>query len=405
LLQTIWKEIMNIGDKVRFLNTTGGGRIAGFQGKDLVLVCDDDGFEIPTLRSEIVVIETDNYNLVRKPVASKERPSTHEADGMSHTSIKAALAAHAVAASAADGGLSTEDSVEDDSEPADKDITFQPRPLERRGADQVNFYIGFLPVDSRSLSQTEFEVYLINDSNLYVRFLLLTQEGEQYSLRHEGLVLPNQKLQLDTIGHSDLPQWERLTFQLLAYKTDKPFALKSPMNITLRVDGTKFYKLHSFAPSDFFTDPALVRPLVADDRPAQSVSIAAEMVEEALITPEVVRQAPERPKRQPARQTDRSAVMDKNAIVEVDLHATALLDSTRGLTNVDILTVQIKAFHDTMRQYAKDKGRRIVFIHGKGEGVLRATLLKELKQNYRHCTHQDASFREYGFGATMVTVR
>ena len=238
-----------------------------------------------------------------------------------------------------------------------------------------------------------------------MRFLLLTQEGEQYSLRHEGLVLPNQKLQLDTIGHSDLPQWERLTFQLLAYKTDKPFALKSPMNITLRVDGTKFYKLHSFAPSDFFTDPALVRPLVADDRPAQSVSIAAEMVEEALITPEVVRQAPERPKRQPARQTDRSAVMDKNAIVEVDLHATALLDSTRGLTNVDILTVQIKAFHDTMRQYAKDKGRRIVFIHGKGEGVLRATLLKELKQNYRHCTHQDASFREYGFGATMVTVR
>lgn len=396
---------MNIGDKVRFLNTTGGGRIAGFQGKDLVLVCDDDGFEIPTLRSEIVVIETDNYNLVRKPVVSKERPSTHEADGMSHTSIKAALAAHAVAASAADGGLSTEDSVEDDSEPADKDITFQPRPLERRGADQVNFYIGFLPVDSRSLSQTEFEVYLINDSNLYVRFLLLTQEGEQYSLRHEGVVLPNQKLQLDTIGHSDLPQWERLTFQLLAYKTDKPFALKSPMNITLRVDGTKFYKLHSFAPSDFFTDPALVRPLVADDRPAQSVSIAAEMVEEALITPEVVRQAPERPKRQPARQTDRSAVMDKNAIVEVDLHATALLDSTRGLTNVDILTVQIKAFHDTMRQYAKDKGRRIVFIHGKGEGVLRATLLKELKQNYRHCTHQDASFREYGFGATMVTVR
>lgn len=396
---------MNIGDKVRFLNTTGGGRIAGFQGKDLVLVCDDDGFEIPTLRSEIVVIETDNYNLVRKPVPSKERASNSESDGLSHTSIKAALAAHAAAANATDSGFSTEDSVGEDSEPADKDITFQPRPLERRGADQVNFYIGFLPVDSRSLSQTEFEVYLINDSNLYVRFLLLTQEGEQYSLRHEGLVLPNQKLLLDTIGHADLPQWERLTFQLLAYKTDKPFALKSPLNITLRVDGTKFYKLHSFAASDFFNDPALVRPLVSEDRPAQSVSIAAETVEEALITPEVVRQAPERPKRQPARQTDRSAVMDKNAIVEVDLHATALLDSTRGLTNVDILTVQIKAFHDTMRQYAKDKGRRIVFIHGKGEGVLRATLLKELKNHYRHCTHQDASFREYGFGATMVTVR
>lgn len=396
---------MNIGDKVRFLNTTGGGKIASFQGKDLVLVCDDDGFEIPTLRSEIVVVETDNYNLVRKPVPSKERASTSESDGLSHTSIKAALAAHAAAANGGENGAPEEELLEDESEPADKEITFQPRPLERRGADQVNFYIGFLPVDSRALSQTEFEVYLINDSNLYVRFLLLTQEGEQYSLRHEGLVLPNQKLLLDTIGHADLPQWERLTFQLLAYKTDKPFALKSPLNITLRVDGTKFYKLHSFAASDFFNDPALVRPLVSEDRPAQSVSIAAETVEEALITPEVVRQAAERPKQQPARAIDKSVTLDRNAIVEVDLHADVLLDSTRGLTPTDILTMQIKAFHDTMRQYAKDKGRRIVFIHGKGEGVLRATLLKELKNHYRHCTHQDASFREYGFGATMVTVR
>ena len=396
---------MNIGDKVRFLNTTGGGRIAGFQGKDLVLVCDDDGFEIPTLRSEIVVIETDNYNLVRKPVPSKERASTSESDGLSHTSIKAALAAHAAAANGGENGAPEEELLEDESEPADKEITFQPRPLERRGADQVNFYIGFLPVDSRALSQTEFEVYLINDSNLYVRFLLLTQEGEQYSLRHEGLVLPNQKLLLETIGHADLPQWERLTFQLLAYKTDKPFALKSPMNITLRVDGTKFYKLHCFAASDFFNDPALVRSLVSEDRPAQSVSIAAETVEEALITPEVVRQSAERPKQEPARVMDKSVTLDRNAIVEVDLHADVLLDSTRGLTPTDILTMQIKAFHDTMRQYAKDKGRRIVFIHGKGEGVLRATLLKELKNHYRHCTHQDASFREYGFGATMVTVR
>lgn len=396
---------MNIGDKVRFLNTTGGGKIASFQGKDLVLVCDDDGFEIPTLRSEIVVVETDNYNLVRKPVPSKERASTSESDGLSHTSIKAALAAHAAAANGGENGAPEEELLEDESEPADKEITFQPRPLERRGADQVNFYIGFLPVDSRALSQTEFEVYLINDSNLYVRFLLLTQEGEQYSLRHEGLVLPNQKLLLDPIGHADLPQWERLTFQLLAYKTDKPFALKSPLNITLRVDGTKFYKLHSFAASDFFNDPALVRSLVSEDRPAQSVSIAAETVEEALITPEVVRQSAERPKQQPARAIDKSVTLDRNAIVEVDLHAEVLLDSTRGLTPTDILMMQIKAFHDTMRQYAKDKGRRIVFIHGKGEGVLRATLLKELKNHYRHCTHQDASFREYGFGATMVTVR
>ena len=38
---------MKIGDKVRFLNEVGGGKVTGFQGKDIVLVEDADGFDIP----------------------------------------------------------------------------------------------------------------------------------------------------------------------------------------------------------------------------------------------------------------------------------------------------------------------------------------------------------------------
>ena len=37
---------MKVGDKVRFLSEVGGGVITGFSGKDLVLVEDEDGFEI-----------------------------------------------------------------------------------------------------------------------------------------------------------------------------------------------------------------------------------------------------------------------------------------------------------------------------------------------------------------------
>ena len=44
-------------------------------------------------------------------------------------------------------------------------------------------------------------------------------------------------------------------------------------------------------------------------------------------------------------------------------------------------------------------------IHGKGDGVLRKALLDELKRKYSNCRHQDASFQEYGFGATMVTIK
>jgi dsDNA-specific endonuclease/ATPase MutS2 len=46
-----------------------------------------------------------------------------------------------------------------------------------------------------------------------------------------------------------------------------------------------------------------------------------------------------------------------------------------------------------------------VFIHGKGDGVLRQALTKELNYRYKKHDVQDASFQEYGYGATQVTIR
>ena len=65
---------------------------------------------------------------------------------------------------------------------------------------------------------------------------------------------------------------------------------------------------------------------------------------------------------------------------------------------------QMNEFRKVMDENIKKKGQKIVFIHGKGEGVLRKEILQELKYRYKNCTWQDASFREYGFGATLVKV-
>ena len=50
------------------------------------------------------------------------------------------------------------------------------------------------------------------------------------------------------------------------------------------------------------------------------------------------------------------------------------------------------------------KGKKIVFIHGKGEGVLRQAIIHELNYRYKKYSYQDASFQEYGYGATQVTI-
>lgn len=96
--------------------------------------------------------------------------------------------------------------------------------------------------------------------------------------------------------------------------------------------------------------------------------------------------------------------LGKDEVIEIDLHANALLDTMSGLSATDIKDYQMKIFRQTMEQYKRDHGRRIVFIHGNGDGVLRKAILTELKYSYKTCRHQDASFQEYGFGATMVTI-
>lgn len=68
---------MKIGDKVQFLSDIGGGRIAGFQGKDIALVEDEDGFQIPTPVTDLVVMSSsDDYSIsksIQKRVGQRSR--------------------------------------------------------------------------------------------------------------------------------------------------------------------------------------------------------------------------------------------------------------------------------------------------------------------------------------------
>lgn len=95
----------------------------------------------------------------------------------------------------------------------------------------------------------------------------------------------------------------------------------------------------------------------------------------------------------------------KNEIVEVDLHAHEILETTKGMDAKAIKDYQLSVFTRTMDEHIREKGRKIVFIHGKGEGVLRKAIIDTLKDKYKQCEYQDASFQQYGFGATMVIVK
>ena len=179
---------------------------------------------------------------------------------------------------------------------------------------------------------------------------------------------------------------------------DKPFMMKPAVSVDLRIDTTKFYKLHTFKDSLFFDESALEYYVVKDDVVTRPLVVSADELKKAMYE----KADADRPVHQPARSDKKT---ERDAIIEVDLHAAEILDSTAGLSAGDIKEYQLGIFRKTMDEHIKEKGRRIVFIHGKGEGILRNAIISELKHKYKSCIYQDASFQQYGFGATMVIIR
>jgi len=154
---------------------------------------------------------------------------------------------------------------DEETDPADKPITFWPKPEERRGGDRLSAYLAFVPIDVKELTQTRFESYLVNDSNYYLRYTYLTGENNAWTLRAEGELEPNTKEFIEEFGRENLNSLEHTVVQLIAYKREKPFLLKPPVNAQLNVDTVKFYKLHAFHDNDFFEQPALVYTLIEND--------------------------------------------------------------------------------------------------------------------------------------------
>ena len=364
-------QTLQPGDTVRYLNTTGGGRVIRVDGQ--MAYIDEEGFETPVLVKECVVVARAGQQPTKttfKQIADPSKPHVPQA-------------------------------------PAPQDDVPTEPAKEEPGNEKLNVMLAFEPHDIKQLSTTNFYATLVNDSNYYVDFLLLSRRDNEseWTLRNHDIIEPNTLLDLDNLDRRNIASLEHIAFQCTAYKQGKTFTLKRPVAMEFKPDLTKFFKLHCFRENTYFDTPVLTFDLVKADLAAN-----APVPDKHSDLQELRRKfAEDRPKTRPLTKrqpkTGHPNVRESDGILEVDLHINELLDNTRGLSNADILNVQVDEFRRVMDNELKNKGRKIIFIHGKGEGVLRNALMKELKHRYKGTDVQDASFRQYGFGATQVTVR
>jgi len=343
------------GDKVRFLNMQGGGIVARVEGRT-IYVEDEDGFEMPCGENEVVLIEA---GAQQKKEAEERR--VEEKNGE---------VPEIIADSSDDYSFS--ESASDDQSP--------------------HFMLAFIKSDKGNSGYLD--LYVVNDSNYYAFFTLTEQVGETEDVRmlHYGTIEPNTKLMLDKYNPQRIDNQTWLC-QIVLFKKNRTFISYPPVSTSVKVKATKFFRDNAFVPTDFFDERAVLYHLIQDEFQSKIEQLTSADLHK------ITRQKEHQDQKQISKPNNKPG-----DIIEVDLHIDAILDSTANISNGELLQIQLARFKHVMEENINKKGQRIVFIHGVGNGVLKTEVRKALERQYRKCNYQDASFKEYGYGATMVVI-
>lgn len=337
------------GDKVRFLNETGEGTFVRNSGGGMAIVEVEDGFEYPFPLNQLV------------PVTSYERvPRTDLPKVVQETATTSPV-----------------------------------REVINPGFPDGIFLV-FQPQNQKIPSAGPIDVYVLNRSNYHIFFTVSLKDGREWICIQSGMLGPGRKAEVDTMTPADIDEWGQAKTDVLFY-SDEPYEHQAPLSNVIKLRGVKFMKDASYQ-SHLLTDLkcyvaeiALIgNEPVADDKPFVNNDDIRRMLElkERVSTAKKI-----------------SVPHQKHQALEkeVDLHIEELLDNWSGMTNAQLLDVQLRTVQKELDAAIAAHMRRVVFIHGVGNGRLKTEVRKVLA-SYKGIRIHDGSFARYGFGATEVEI-
>ncbi|MDE5612919.1 MAG: DUF2027 domain-containing protein [Odoribacter sp.] len=335
---------ISIGETVRFLTEKLEGKVTGITDRNTVQVfVEEYGFEIPASIHDLVVIRSD----FTQPEASSKAETERRPNQQS---------------------ISTE------------------------SADTL--YLAIVPDNFNNLTDARYELFIVNDTDRICLYSVAFRQNDKYTGILAGNCNPDSA---SSIGSYTLKEIDSdikaVSLQAIFFQKGVT-RLKNAIETELKINPVNLCKTGSYKRVRWFDTVALLRPLEQETLSATE-EIDGKQLREALKEKQA---ADTQPVRHPQKQATGN-------IVEIDLHSNELLETTAGMDNKDILEYQLDVFRKTMDEYKLRKGKKIIFIHGKGDGVLRQRILWELQTKYKRHQHQDASFKQYGYGATMVTIK
>lgn len=354
---------LRVGDKVKFLNENGGGTVTKVVDSKIVHVEIEDGFDIPTMVSELVKVDDAGQavvNTVEEPVHSFETRKEQPETGLAFEGRKS--------------GLSVFTSVK---------------------SDEEGVYLAFAPQDQQWLLTGQLDVYLINNTAYNIQYqLFLPEEGKVFILRDHDDLGAERKVLIDSIDREELEKWQHGFVQIL-FAQSESHELLLPANVEFKVKGSRFYKEGNYRGSNMIHDKALILDVVMTKK-HQRVAVMKELTEGA-----------DQDGSSKAAMSLEPALIDKHRVspgeAEVDLHIGEIVDNIMGMDNKAMLKTQMDYFHQTLTSAMEAEYQKVTFIHGVGNGVLKNAIMEALK-DYEGLENKSASMAKFGVGAIDVII-
>jgi len=334
------------GDRVSFINEKQEGTVVSIRSGNIVVVEIEDGFEIPVHESELV-----KTGIV---LSENKTPQVETENKIISTGID----------------------------------------VMQIGA-QHSVVIAAVPDATGAILTGPLTYYLINRTNFTLLFTIYIRRNKEWRGLNKGLLDPGTYFTLSQYKREDLIDVNSFLFQGLIYKEEELLQVS-----TIREEfGVLLPSLNNAKKELSGTVSFASMRILYSEQSEGDVPM-----EELLRKYETKKSSEPSVKNKPATSAFKSP--GKYGILEnereIDLHIEELISDVSGLSNADMIQIQLRRFVKEMDYAITHHFKKLVLIHGVGNGKLKQEIRKELR-NYSGVAFKDADSRKYGQGATEVT--
>jgi len=231
-----------VGDRVRFLSSTGGGVVTKIVSPSIVNVAIDDGFDIPTAVSDLVKIEPDGKAASRFFDQGPENSDSSKSRRIN--------------------SVATTIEEEPELETFEDDRIVPLPSTARRAANPAGLYLAFIPSDQKWLITGDIDVMIVNfsDHDFLYNWFIRGKKGGWRGVDY-GVIPPLAAIHVDRISRDKLSQWCDGVIQLMQH-IDKPIDILAPASVEYTIKTTKLMREESFKDYLFVEGKAFVYELL-----------------------------------------------------------------------------------------------------------------------------------------------